>query len=296
MTDSKPASNNVIGPVQQFQFLLYASKDTRLSACDMAVLAELTNRYVKKDFGRYKAGVTLPSGYTHLTRETGYARTTIMESLARLRYYGYIAVADEGAGTRGSTYLINFNWSCTVAEAVAKEIDARKTAKKKRRRASVPENQHTKAETPVCRPSVPLRELVLRHADTLTNLVLRKTGTETYMKPKGFHIGDADAAGGLKPPPPVISKKITAASVEVDDGETILIVEFDDASLPDVISLESDSASEQEAGQERLNRMLTSTGLGGIDDDAAALVGCTVYTQGNRYVPPPDNDNMQDAA
>ncbi len=294
MTDSKPASNNVIGPVQQFQLLLYASKDTELTACDLAVLAEMTDRYLKAD------GVTRPTSAGHLAKETGRTIRPVQESLTRLAERGYITLAEQGSGTRGNTYRLPFEWvraTWDAIYAVIKEMaDAKKRRRRKRGRASYAVGSVATPPKLATLRTAYLRSLVTLPTAYLDTLATLSTAPQSYSEPERLLNIDAVPAGGLTPPPPVISKKITAASVEVDDGETILIVEFDDASLPDVISLESDSASEQEAGQERLNRMLTSTGLGGIDDDAAALVGCTVYTQGNRYVPPPDNDNMQDAA
>lgn len=93
MSDAKPKSPDAIGPLDQFKLGLYASQDTNLTACDMACLMEILERFIKKDFDPHKAGVTFPVGHTHLVRETGRAVAAVKASLARLRGYGYIKVA-----------------------------------------------------------------------------------------------------------------------------------------------------------------------------------------------------------
>jgi hypothetical protein len=293
---SKPDKKlDAIGALDQFQLLLYASKDTRLSACDLAVLGELTDRYTKKDYGPYKAGFTRPTGYTHLVRETGYARTSVRESLARLQEHGYIRIAHDGCGTRGNDYVLNFNWSRTVAAAIAKEVDARKVAKKRRHRASVPENRHSKDNQLVCRSSAPLRDIVCRSSDTLTDLVCRLSGTQTYVGPTGPYVGADMSAGTDRVPPPVVTKRIVATSVEEEDGIKWLAVDFD-TGLSDFIMIESDDASDQQEGWERLNRLTSSAGLGDIED-ASELIGHTVRMQGDRYLSPYEeaaNDNSVD--
>src|SRR5262245_8778496 len=111
LPQGKPDNPDAIGPVDQFNLCLYASKDARLSACDLAVLFELVDRFTKKDYGPYKAGTTRPTGKAHLERETGRTDGAVKASLARLQEYGYIRVAVEKQGTRGREYSINFDWS-----------------------------------------------------------------------------------------------------------------------------------------------------------------------------------------
>jgi hypothetical protein len=85
-------------------------------------------------------------------------------------------------------------------------------------------------------------------------------------------------------PPPIITKKIISASAEKKDGERVLVVEFDDGS-GDRIVIESYDREGQEEGQRRLAHLLNSAGI--IDDveNAADLMGRTVRSQGNRYIP-----------
>jgi hypothetical protein len=102
------------------------------------------------------------------------------------------------------------------------------------------------------------------------------------------------SAGTDRVPPPVVKKKILAASVENDGGERWMNVEFDDGAT-DIITLESDNAEWQEEGQQRLDRLTSSAGLMGDIDNAEELVGCTVHMRGDWYLMPHDVD-MQDAA
>lgn len=240
MSEAKKAE--AIGPLEQFQFILYASKDTGLSAGDLAVLSEITDRYIKRDIGKkHKAGVTFPTGHTHLVRETGLAIATVKASLARLRGAGYISVAVEGIGTRGSEYVPNFNWSRTVAAAIKKEVDARGTAKGKRRRASGVLHHTTNTTSLVVCSTTPLRDIVGCYTNLLSNVVGCSTTPQTYVYPKGTYIGGATTAvDGVMPPrdgAPLKERKIVTAVVESEDGEKWLSLEFEDGG-GDAIALE----------------------------------------------------------
>ncbi|RCW80921.1 hypothetical protein [Phyllobacterium bourgognense] len=165
-----------IGPVDQTQLVLYASKNTSLSACDLAVLAEITDRYLKLK------GVTYPTGLTHLVRETGRSHSSVQDSVRRLLSFAYISVKVEGKGTRGTEYDLNFDWVREVAERVkcAKADRTRAKKSKGKKKASVPADHTTTENKLVCRNSTPLRELVGVPTDTLGNPAYRNSGTQTY--------------------------------------------------------------------------------------------------------------------
>lgn len=294
MREDKPKSGaSTIGPLDQFKFAFYASKDTRLSACDLACLMEIADRYIKSDFGRHKAGVTFPTGHTHLVRETGYAITAVKASLSRLISFGYISVAVEGKGTRGSEYVPNFNWSRAVFVAVDLETKARAAAKKKRHRsASGSVERPTSVSVLVGRSTDPLRDIVGRHADLLTCVVGQSTGPQTYVGPKGTYIGgDATPPDCLGQPVGGApeERKIKAAFLESEDGEKWLSLTFEEGG-GDSITLESADFDTQDDGQRELQQLQLSAGLSEIDD-AEQLIGRTVYLQAGRYVPAPANDD-----
>jgi hypothetical protein len=291
--NTKPASKpDTVGPVQQFQLLLYASKDTELTACDLAVLAELTDRYLKAD------GVTRPTSAGHLAKETGRTIRPVQESLTRLAERGYITLAEQGSGTRGNTYRLPFEWvraTWDAIYAVIKEMaDAKKHRRRKRGRASYAADSVATPPKLATLRTAYLRSLVTLPTAYLGTLATLSTAPQSYIAPERCLYRDAGTAGGLKPPPPVITKKIVAASVESDDGEQWVEVEFD-VGASDFITLESDSASEQEEGQERLARLTSSAGLMGDIESPDELVGCIVHMQGDRYLMPHDVD-MRDAA
>lgn len=288
MQEDRPNART-IGPLDQFKFAFYASKDTRLSACDLACLMEITDRFIKKDFGQHKAGVTFPTGHTHLVRETGYAITAVKASLSRLISFGYISVAVEGKGTRGSEYVPNFNWSRTVLIAVDQETKARAAAKKKRHRsASGSVERPTSTSTPVGRSSDPLRDIVGRHTDLLTCVVGQSAVPQTYMGPKCPYMG-----GDTAPPDcfgqPVggapEERKIKTAFPESEDGEKWISLTFEDGGC-DTIATESNDQHIQDDGQRELQRLCASAGLDEVND-TSELIGRTVYVQAGRYVPAP---------
>jgi hypothetical protein len=293
MTDNKPTSKtDIVGPVQQFQLLLYATKDTELSACDLAVLAELTDRYLKDG---PRGGATRPTSAAHLAKETGRDDASTQRSLARLVERGYIKVAEPGFGRRGHTYLLPFGWVRETADAIYEYVKGMADAKKRRRRArrsnraDAVANSTTVATAPVRL----LRGFVtapMRYLDAVATASMRD---QSYGSPKREPIGDAGTAGGLKPPPPVISKKIVAANVESEDGERWLSLEFEECG-GDYITIESSDTDTQADGQRELEQLCASAGLKGIDD-AAELIGCIVHMQAGRYVLAPDDD-LQDAA
>ena len=297
MREDKPKSDHLaIGPLDQFKFIHYASKDTRLSACDLACLTEIVDRFIKSDFGRHKAGVTFPTGHTHLVRETGYAISAVKASLSRLISFGYISVAVEGKGTRGSEYVPNFNWSRTVFAAVDQETKARAAAKRKRpKSASGSVEQPTNTNILACRSTDPQRDKVGRYADLLTIVVGQSTAPQTYVGPECPYVGGDTAppdcsgqpAGGAP-----TKRKIKAAFVEQEDGERWLSLSFAGGGS-DTIPVESSDQSIQEDGQRELNQLLLSAGITGQIEDTAQLVGRTVYLRAGRYVPPrtPANDD-----
>lgn len=79
-------------------------------------------------------------------------------------------------------------------------------------------------------------------------------------------------------PPPIITKKIISASDEKEDGERVLVVEFDDGS-GDSIVIESYDREGQDEGQRRLAHLLNSAGI--IDDvENAAELRARLENQG----------------
>lgn len=293
MTDSKQprtAKPDAVGPVQQFQLLLYASKDTELTACDLAVLAELTDRYLKAE------AVTRPTSAGHLAKETGRTIRPVQESLTRLAERGYITLAEQGSGTRGNTYRLPFEWvraTWDAIYAVIKEMaDAKKRRRRKRGRDSYAADSVATPPKPATLRTAYLRSLVTLPTAYLDTLATLSTAPQSYIAPERCLYRDAGAAGGLKPPPPVISKKVVAASVESEDGETWLSLEFEDG-IGDYIAVESADADMQAEGQRELELLAASAGLNEIDD-AAELIGRTVHMQAGRYVRP--TDLLQEAA
>ncbi len=287
---SEAKSTAAIGPVQQFQLLLYASKDTELTACDLAVLAELTDRYLKSE------AVTRPTSAGHLAKETGRTIRPVQESLTRLAERGYVTLAEQGSGTRGNTYRLPFEWvraTWDAIYAVIKEMaDAKKRRRRKRGRASYAADSVATPPKPATLRTAYLRSLVTLPTAYLDTLATLSTAPQSYIAPERCLYRDADAAGGLKPPPPVISKKIVAASVESEDGERWLSLDFEERG-GDCIALESADKATQDDGQRELEQLCASAGLKEIDD-AAELVGRTVHMQAGRYVQP--TDLLQEAA
>jgi hypothetical protein len=276
--------------VQQFQLVLYATKDTELTACDLAVLAELTDRYLKAE------GVTRPTSAGHLAKETGRTIRPVQESLTRLAERGYVTLAEQGSGTRGNTYRLPFEWvraTWDAIYAVIKEMaDAKKRRRRKRGRASYAAGSVATPPKLATLRTAYLRGLVTLPTAYLDTLATLPTAPQSYIAPERCLYRDAVPAGGLEPPPAVISKKIKSASVESEDGESWLSIEFEERGS-DTIALESADKGIQEEGQRELEQLCNSAGLGEIDD-ASELVGCIVYMRGIRYVAPPDD--MRDAA
>jgi hypothetical protein len=295
-TDKKrdDSSPDVIGPVQQFQLLLYATKDTELTACDLAVLAELTDRYLKDK------GVTRPTSAAHLERETGRDDSSTQRSLARLLERGYITIAEPGHGRRGHTYLLPFDWVKATATAIYNYIKPLSDAKRRRRRGrrSYRTDAVDSTSTVATAPTRLLRSFVTAPMRYLTTVATASTRDQSYGLPMVRPIGADMSAGTDRVPPPVVTKRIKSVSIDyVIEGERCLFVNFD-VGPPDIMVLESSYSSiDQEAGQERYSRLTSSAGLG-WPEYVEELVGCTVYTQGNHYLMPHDvaNDNNDKAA
>jgi hypothetical protein len=164
-----------VGPVDQFQIVLYASKNTKLSACDLAVLAEITDRYLKLK------GVTYPTGLTHLVRETGRQVFAVRESVRSLLDQKYIAIETEGKGTRGTEYTLNVEWVREVAARIKQVKMDRSIAKKAKKKSASGVPQHTsKSKTLVVCSTIPLRDLVGCPSIPLSNLVVCPTLPQTY--------------------------------------------------------------------------------------------------------------------
>lgn len=164
-----------VGPVDQFQIVLYASKNIKLSACDLAVLAEITDRYLKLK------GVTYPTGLTHLVRETGRQVFAVRESVRSLLDQKYIAIETEGKGTRGTEYTLNVEWVREVSTRIKQVKMDRSIAKKAKKKSASGMPQHTsKSKTLVVCPTIPLRDLVGCPGIPLSNLVVCPTLPQTY--------------------------------------------------------------------------------------------------------------------
>ncbi|MBB4427983.1 hypothetical protein GGD66_006569 [Bradyrhizobium sp. CIR48] len=291
--DKPSAAEGAIGPVQQFQLLLFATKDTDLSACDLAVLAEITDRYLKDG---PKGGTTRPTSAAHLAKETGRDDASTARSIAHLAERGYITVAEQGVGRRGNTYLLPFKWMRDTATAIYNYIKPLAEAKRRRRRAHRSNRAGAVANctTVATAPTRELRSFVTAPVRYLDSIATAPTRDQSYGLPTEGPIGADMSAGTYRVPPPVVTKKIVSASVERDGGDTLLIVEFDKGST-DVIVLEADSAREQEAGQNRYSRLTSSAGLG-WPESFDELVGCIVHTQGDRYLLPHELHNDSEAA
>jgi hypothetical protein len=109
-----------IGSRDQFLLLFYATKDNRLAACDLAVLAEIIDRWHKE------TGRGIPTGLAHLIRETGRNRRAVRDAIAKLERLGFIAIAKKGAGRASTSYTPNFEWARETRANVQEEIDRRK--------------------------------------------------------------------------------------------------------------------------------------------------------------------------
>ncbi|WP_431014495.1 hypothetical protein [Bradyrhizobium pachyrhizi] len=303
MTESKKPG--VIGSLQQFQLLLYATKDTELTACDLAVLAEITDRYLKDG---PRGGTTRATSAAHLAKETGRELRSVERSLVRLQERCYIMVAETGKGRAGNTYLLPFEWVRKVAADIYVYIKQFADAKKQRRKARRSARADAGAIAHTA-PVVPARESVLRvfrstdrddgttwlvptRLSGLDTVVPTETPDQSYGLPTARPVGADMSAVTYGVPPPVVTKKIQSASVEAEDGEQWLTLTFEERG-GDIITLESADAREQEDGQRELEQLAYSAGLSEISD-AAELIGRTVYVRGGRYVAPPDD--LQEAA
>lgn len=286
MTEAKPA----IRSLEQFQMLLYATKDTELTACDLAVLAELTDRYLKDG---PRGGTTRPTSAAHLARETGRDDASTQRSLARLVERGYIKVAEPGFGRRGHTYFLPFGWVRETAEAIYKYVKGMADAKKRRRRArrSNRADAVSKALPVATAPMRYLRSFVTAPMRYLDSVATASVRDQSYGYPTGKPVGADVSACALRAQPPIVTKKIIAASVESEDRERWLSVDFDDGGF-DIIALESSDADTQQEGQERFARLTSSASLMGDIDGAAELIGCTVHMRGDAYLLPHDVDTQ----
>lgn len=287
-------SQKKIGSLDQFQFVLYASKDKRLNACDLAVLFEITDRFLKKD------GITYPTGSTHLARETGRNVKTVKASRAKLLKFHYLQVGEPFQGSTGTAYLPNFKWSSKVADAIKTEVAAR-AAKRKSRKSSGGLPTPTKAPNLVGGISPPLDGLVGGISPPLRDLVGVPRPPETYVGPTSPYVGGVHTpVHGLSPVPgaPPRLWKIIDSSVEHDAGEMWMHLRLEDdsgASDEASICLESSDASRQAAGQKTLAR-LTNDLDGGIDG-SEDLHGMWVFFDAQFEVQPaPANDNANQQA
>jgi hypothetical protein len=281
---SEVKKSDSIGPVQQFQLLLYATKDTELTACDLAVLAELTDRYLKDK------GVTRPTSAAHLERETGRDDSSTQRSIARLLERGYITIAEQGIGRRGHTYLLPFEWVKDTATAIYNYIKPMAEAKRRKRRTrrSYRTDAVGKTVTVATAPTRLLRSFVTAPMRYLTTVATASTRDQSYGLPMVEPIGADISAGTYRVPPPVVTKKIKSARVENEDGERWLSFEYEEGGCRS-ITIESNDADIQADGQRELEQLQESAGLTEIDDPAQ-LVGCTVYLRGGQFVSKPDDD------
>ncbi|UWU89620.1 hypothetical protein [Bradyrhizobium sp. CB1015] len=289
MEGDKPSlAEGAIGPVQQFQLLLYATKDTELSACDLAVLAELADRFLKDG---PKGGATRPTSAAHLAKETGRDDASTARSIAHLAERGYISIAEQGIGRRGNTYLLPFRWVRDTATAIYNYIKPLAQAKRRRRRAQ--RSDRTRAvssgDTVATAPARSLRSFVTAPVRYLDGVATAPTRHQSYGLPMEGPI-DADmSAGTYGVPPPVVTKKIVGATVETEDGESWLSLDFEEGG-GDIIAVESADKDMQADGQRELELLCASAGLDEVNEPAE-LIGCRVYLRGGRYVLAPANDN-----
>lgn len=293
MTSDK--SPDKIGSLDQFQIALYASKDKRLSACDLACLFEIVDRFLKDK------GITRPTGKAHLERETGRSNGSIKESIRRLIEWEYIRVARTGVGTRGNEYLPNFEWAHRIAATIKVEIRERATAKRKRR--SRAENRPTSTKKLVGQNSAPLRNLVGRPTAPLEQLVGRNPAPQTYVIPTGddyVGISAPASAPGLSAAPvgadfevdkTIVELTVTAAEVDQDDEGTFIYIVMTDAlggERDDSFTVESQSQRAQDAGQAQLAEFLRALGAN-MPGNVCELVGKQVHVIGRhgapKYVP-----------
>ncbi|MBJ7402966.1 MAG: hypothetical protein JHD07_06545 [Bradyrhizobium sp.] len=288
MGSDKPSpAEGAIGPVQQFQLLLYATKDTQLSACDLAVLAELTDRYLKDG---PKGGATRPTSAAHLAKETGRDDASTARSIAHLAERGYISVAEQGIGRRGNTYLLPFRWVLDTATAIYNYIKPLAEAKRRRRRAQRSNRACavSSGETVATASIRSLRSFVTAPMRYLDGVATAPARDQSYGLPMEGPIGAEMSAGPYRVPPPVVTKKIVAASVEIEDGERWLSLAFEEGG-GDIIAVESADKDTQDDGQSELVLLCASAGLNEVNEPAE-LIGCRVHLRGGRYVLAPEND------
>lgn len=256
-----------INSLDQFQLCLFASKDTRLTACDLAVLAEITDRFIKDD------GVTRATGVTHLVRETGRNSKAIKASRKRLLQHHYLQVGANFQGATGTAYIPNFAWSIAAADAVRNEVASRKKIRRSRKRSGgLP--TPTKKENLVGASTPPQSALVGASAPPLRELVGVPGTPQTYVSPTGELRGGVHTpVNGLLPVPgvPPVEWKIVDSSVDGEAGEKWLNLklknnagDLDEAG----ICLESNDPSRQADGQKALARLtsLMDEGIEGSED------------------------------
>lgn len=289
MKVTNKSSVDKINSLDQFQFMLFASKDPRLNACDIAVLFEIVDRYIKSD------GITYPTGVTHLVRETGRGGKTVKASRAKLLTYHYMQVGEAFKGTTGTCYLPNFAWSAQAAEAVRGELASRRQ-KKKSGKASGGLPTPTKADNLVGVESTPLGEIEGANVPPLRHLVGVPRPPETYVVPTCTYVGGSiPPALGLAPTQGVAPRlwEIADSRVDVEAGDTWLNLALrNDAGENEEASvcLESNNLARQEAGQRTLERL--SIALDRSIEDAKELLGLRVlFDDQGELRPAPANDN-----
>lgn len=289
-----PLSSNAeqserIGSLDQFLLVLYASKDTRLTACDLSVLIEVVDRFQKDD----DSGIA--SGQAHLMRETGRSDGAVQTSRRRLVEFGYLAIEAPGRGSTGTRYRPNFDWSRAVRAVIKAEKDARKAAKLAKRKSgsgAVPSPTSQGGEGG--RSSAPLRDLVWQPTAPLPDTVGQSPAPHTYGVPseEGTYGRLADGVGsGLPATPPAANDnlvkggwrrvRITDATVHPEDGNAILVVTFSDDTSTEIY-VRADDHRTQAEGQEQLNRLMVAA-LGRKITSESELIGADLMLFGRHY-------------
>lgn len=116
MSSNKPDSLLV-----KHRLLVQVLRTDWASKLDHKITVEILERYMS-DFGNSRVSLR------YLERATGATRSNIVASLRRLVEQGAFAVLREGAGTRPTEYLPNFNFSSGVADETPSSGPAHDTA------------------------------------------------------------------------------------------------------------------------------------------------------------------------
>jgi len=264
------SSAKKIGSVDQLKFMLYASKDKRLNACDLAVLLEITDRFKKVD------DVTYRTGTAHLARETGRGIDAVKASRKKLMRHHYIRVAETHQGNLGASYYPNFEWSQRAAERVSAEIALRAVKRNSRKSGKLCGGLPTPTNTPTPAGviSPPQNETVGVTSPPLRELVGVPQPPHTYGEPTGSYVGGTNPpALGLEPTreESPVEWKIIDSSVDSEAGHTWLNLKLENSSGDSdeaAICLESNDPTRQADGQKALARLSSSLdqGIQGSED------------------------------